>query len=209
MKIFNQTNSSKNILNKTVDTLDNSAINKPQIYPPPPPPHYPLRITGFTLIELLVVVIIIGILAAIALPQYQKAVYKSKISGLLVDIKAVADAQKIYFLEKGEYALSFSDLIIEFPSYNAFEASRMRGKDFDIGLQKLENGDIYLSSGGYNNGCRTEFWGNSCFILYYNFAKDDLFCVNGLTTPLTKSCNYIGFTRTDGGNCRWNPCYRM
>jgi prepilin-type N-terminal cleavage/methylation domain-containing protein len=68
---------------------------------------------AFTLIELLVVVLIIGILAAIALPKYQTAVLKSKVSATFPLLKAVADAQERYNLVTGSYAENFGQLDIQ------------------------------------------------------------------------------------------------
>lgn len=58
---------------------------------------------GFTLIELLIVVLIIGILSAIALPQYQVAVAKARANSIRPTIKAMKDAEEVYYLYTGTY----------------------------------------------------------------------------------------------------------
>ncbi len=56
---------------------------------------------GFTLIELLVVVLIISILAAVALPQYQKAVMKSRAAEIVLFVKDAQKAMQLYFMQNG------------------------------------------------------------------------------------------------------------
>ena len=68
------------------------------------------RLGGFTLIELLVVVLIIGILAAMALPQYFKAVERSRMTEAVTLMDSVVKAQRRKFMQTNRYAEFFEGL---------------------------------------------------------------------------------------------------
>lgn len=70
---------------------------------------------GFTLIELLLVVLIIGILASVAMPQYNKAVEKSRATQALAILKSLYAAQETYYMANGSYATSFDELDLSVP----------------------------------------------------------------------------------------------
>lgn len=98
---------------------------------------------GFTLIELLVVVLIIGILSAVALPQYATAVEKSRAVEALSLMKAAADSAERYRLQKDAWPGEdeFNKLDTEIP---LIDANRHGGKSFEIHMAPYGGGDKFV-----------------------------------------------------------------
>ena len=64
----------------------------------------PARERGFTLIEILMVVVIIGILAALAIPKFSRSRSMTYSASIRQDLRTLSVAQEDYFLEKSVYA---------------------------------------------------------------------------------------------------------
>ena len=66
--------------------------------------------SGFTLIELMIVAAILGALAALAIPNLQRAVERARITAAIGDISAIQQAAQEYALENNEYPASLADI---------------------------------------------------------------------------------------------------
>ena len=118
---------------------------------------------GFTLIELLVVVLIIGILAAVAVPQYEKAVEKSRAAGVFSNMQAIARMLDVYYLANGVYP-----------------DDTLSGVDIDLGGCTTAGGRIYCQDSWYDyNGGGIAGGG-----------RYDTFSVLGVTRPYPGDGNW-------------------
>jgi type IV pilus assembly protein PilA len=68
---------------------------------------------GFTLIELLIVVVIIGILAAIAIPKFQATKGKAYFAGMKSDLHNLTTAQESYFYDHARYTIGLDSLAFQ------------------------------------------------------------------------------------------------
>ena len=100
---------------------------------------------GFTLIELLVVVLIIGILASVALPQYTKAVAKSRYSQLITAGKSLKDAMEVYYMANGNYPQYWGDLDIEFKGCTADTSARYMLWCDNFAVDMFNSNDVNLN----------------------------------------------------------------
>ena len=136
---------------------------------------------GFTLIELLVVVIIIGILASIALPQYELVVEKSRASEALVNAKAILDAMQRHDQEfPGEAVTSCTQIA-----------------------------DVQLKGGSWGSNCSTASATNAtkCPAAGASVFSTKKFCydIGGTSVTVTRkdgstSLYAVSYTKPTGGN---------
>ena len=120
---------------------------------------------GFSLLEVLVVTLVIGVLAAIAVPSYNKSVKKSRVSDALNNLEIVSTKQQDFLINNERYAETFAELKLPMD----FSGVSEDGKKGTIG-----NFEYTLSK-----GCvKAKYSGNDSYTIGRN-SSNEVFCIDG------------------------------
>lgn len=109
-----------------------------------------MKTSGFTLIELLIVVAIIGILAAIAVPNFINAQTRAKVAHVKSDFRAISTAQEMYFLDNNNYAPAFKLNALTSPiAYMSAVPQDVFPPKWDLGSGGNQGGGPYATVSWY------------------------------------------------------------
>ncbi len=145
---------------------------------------------GFTLIELLVVVLIIGMLAAVALPQYQMAVVKSRFVEVWHAGDSLYRAAALYHLANGEWPTTLDGLDITIPGTLSPEKSKISNGSYSC---YIASSTILCAPNRLEDKLN--------FRAYFSGVFAGVYTCEALHTDaiLVKLCSSLGPRSVDGG----------
>ena len=89
------------------------------------------RNSGFSLVELMIVIVIIGVLAAVAVPIYSNNVMKAKMSEADAALGSIRTQLRVYYGENGAYPVAAALSAVVGADWNDINANELDGKYFD------------------------------------------------------------------------------